>query len=124
MDDRTPQSDTVRVVPDDPAGVVVCAVRGEIDVSNVGELEAGLTAAIDRGPAVVVDLSEVTFFASAGIRALFDACDDRRGRPIAVVTGPGVETVFRICGMSAVVPCHPDRAAAVHSCRAGLAARG
>jgi anti-sigma B factor antagonist len=123
MDDRT-HSDSVRLVPDDPAGVVVCVVRGEIDVSNVGELEAGLAATIDRGPAVVVDLSEVTFFASAGIRALFDACGDRRGRPIAVVTGPGVRTVFRICGIAAVVPCHAERDAAVASCRTRPAAPG
>lgn len=95
---------------------VVCAVRGEIDISNVDELRAGLADAAGRGPVVVVDLSAVTFLASVGVRALLDggAGDGR----IVLVTGPQVLTVLRICGLDRVVGCHPDRAAAEQAGRA------
>jgi hypothetical protein len=38
---------------------------------------------------------------------------------MAIVTGPGVATVLRICGMPSIVPCVTDRAAAVEACRTG-----
>lgn len=99
---------------------VVCAVRGEIDISNVGELRAGLADAIGRGPAVVVDLSGVTFLASVGVRALHVAAGSGR---IVLVPGPHVHTVLRICGLDRVVDCLPDRAAAERACRAPAGGR-
>ena len=54
-------------------GAVVCAVTGEIDISNADEFAAQLARAATRGREVVVDLSGVTFLASAGIRVLIDA---------------------------------------------------
>lgn len=121
MNHDTMSCAVVRTLRGGPAGVVVCEVGGEIDLGNVADLQAGLAAALDDARAVVVDLSEVTFFASVGIRALFDAC--ARCRPdqaFAVVTGPGVTTIFRICGAAAVVSCHSHRDAAVRSCLASL----
>jgi anti-anti-sigma factor len=109
LDPSTVPLHTVRVGDPDADDVVVCEVRGEIDVSNVAELHTGLADAFARGRAVVVDLSLVHFFASAGIRALFDACADHLPeRPMTVVTGPGVRTILRICGLSSVAPCLPD----------------
>lgn len=102
-----------------PAGApAVCVVRGEIDISNVDELRTGLEQAASAAGAVVVDLSAVTFMASAGVRALVDARADG-DRPMAIVTGPGVATVLRICGIPSVVPCLTDRASAVEACRIG-----
>lgn len=121
LDPSTVPVHTVRVGDPDVDDVVVCEVRGEIDVSNVAELHTGLADAFARGRAVVVDLSLVHFFASAGIRALFDACTEHLPEhPIAVVTGPGVRTILRICGLSSVAPCLPDRDAAVAACRDAL----
>lgn len=56
------------------SGVPVATVRGEIDLSNAGDmLETGLEGAITEGtPALLLDLSEVTYMDSAGIRALFE----------------------------------------------------
>lgn len=102
-----------------PAGApAVCVVRGEIDISNVDELRTGLAEAASAADAVVVDLSAVTFMASAGVRALVDA-RMTGGRPMAIVTGPGVATVLRICGMPSIVPCVADRGSAVWACRIG-----
>jgi anti-sigma B factor antagonist len=102
-----------------PAGApAVCVVRGEIDISNVDELRTGLEEAAASAAGVVVDLSGVTFMASAGVRALVDARVNG-DRPMAIVTGPGVATVLRICGMPSIVPCVGDRASAVEACRTG-----
>lgn len=94
----------------------VCVVRGEIDISNAAEFRAGLAAAFAQASAVVVDLSEVVFMASAGVRVLVDAGADPRRR-MAIVVGPGVATILRICGMAGVVPCVADRATAERACR-------
>ncbi|MFC5995812.1 STAS domain-containing protein [Pseudonocardia hispaniensis] len=95
----------------DASGTVICAVRGEVDMSNAAQLRGYLDAAFDLGPDVVVDLAELTFLASAGVGVLLEP--QARGRRLAVVTGPATETVLRICGLSAVVPCLPSRALAV-----------
>jgi anti-anti-sigma factor len=106
-------TEIVRPTLDEPA---VCVVRGEVDISNVAELRAGLAAAFAACPAVVVDLTDVEFMASAGVRALVDA-GTRPGHRMAIVVGPGVATVLRICGMTRIVPCVEDRAAAERVCR-------
>jgi anti-anti-sigma factor len=106
-------TEIVRPTLDDPA---VCVVRGEVDISNVAELRAGLAAAFDASPAVVVDLADVAFMASAGVRALVEA-GTRPGRRMAIVVGPGVATILRICGMARIVPCAEDRAGAERACR-------
>lgn len=106
-------TEIVRPTLDDPA---VCVVRGEVDISNVAELHAGLAAAFAASPTVVVDLAEVAFMASAGVRALVDA-GTRPGHRMAIVVGPGVATILRICGMARIVPCVADRAAAERACR-------
>jgi anti-anti-sigma factor len=50
------------------------AVRGELDLCTVPELQARLTAAIDNGSIdVVVDISGVDFCDCRGFRALVDA---------------------------------------------------
>lgn len=108
---------TVRVLAQGADEPLLCAVHGEIDISNVDELSNGLAEAYRQGPVVVADLSRVTFFASAGVRALFDAClVESPGRILGVVTGPGVDTILRICGMSAAALCRPDREAANRAC--------
>lgn len=102
-------TEIVRPAFDDP---VVCVVRGEVDISNVAELRAGLDAAFAESPSVVVDLSGVRFLASAGVRSLVEAGVNAAGRRMVIVTGPGVSTILRICGIASLVPCVPDRAAA------------
>ncbi|MDD3926006.1 MAG: STAS domain-containing protein [bacterium] len=47
---------------------------GEIDFSNVGELDAALDTAAGESPeGFVIDLSGVTYFDSAGVRAILYA---------------------------------------------------
>jgi anti-anti-sigma factor len=101
----------------------VCEVSGEIDVSTVGRLTAGLTSALGLAPAAVADLSEVTFLASVGVRALCDATGDDPDQVLVLVTGRKVDRILRICGLESVLTCRPDRCAAMEACRAALRER-
>ncbi|MET9224857.1 STAS domain-containing protein [Lentzea sp. NPDC003310] len=70
------------------AGVVVVEVEGEIDVDTADEVldavRAGFTTA---GPALVADLTLVSFFGSTGISTLISAHEmaDERGKKLHVV---------------------------------------
>lgn len=84
----------------DLAGRPALAVRGELDVSGVEELERALAEVESAEPQVLIlDLREVTFLDSSGLRSLLAA--DRRakaaGRRLAFVRGPEpVQRVFEI----------------------------
>ncbi len=69
-------------------GIRVAHVRGEIDMSNADAMLATLVGAIDGVNALVVDLSELGYLDSAGVRLLFTLArraDERGGRLRAVV---------------------------------------
>ncbi|WP_433869212.1 STAS domain-containing protein [Saccharopolyspora sp. CA-218241] len=67
----------------------VLAVSGEIDMVTAPRLQAELTAALDQRPArLVVDLTEVALFASAGLSALVAAYEQARSQTTLRVVAP------------------------------------
>ncbi len=71
--------------------ITLCAVAGEVDQFTVEELRRRLIGSLDAAASrVVVDLSMVTFFGSAGLRALIEARSriEQAGRRLLLVTGP------------------------------------
>jgi anti-anti-sigma factor len=65
-------------------------VRGEIDLSNADELERELGAAVDRASAVTVDLCEVSYLDSRGVRLLHQLAHDAGPEtPFGVVAPEG-----------------------------------
>lgn len=91
-------------VLDGPARV---AVGGELDLGTVGRFEAALSQAEARGDdPVVVDLRDVAFMDSSGLRAILEAYKRglSAGRRLVVVCGPGaVRRVLEITGASTVL---------------------
>ncbi len=81
-------------------------VVGEVDLSNVGRFERELSAGVDEGVALVVDLDGVSYMDSAGIAALFARA--RRGR-LRVVAGPDsvIGPLLRVTRLGEVVPVEP-----------------
>lgn len=81
-------------------GLVRLLLRGELDLSTVSKVEEELRRAESSEPALLVlDLSELNFLDSTGLRLIVTA--DRRardsGRRLAVVKGPdAVQRVFSI----------------------------
>lgn len=73
-EDRFTESPLLTVRATEVAGVAVVAVEGEIDVDTADIVLDALTLGFTSGrPAVVADLSQVTFFGSTGISALITA---------------------------------------------------
>jgi anti-sigma B factor antagonist len=82
--DRRLQVKVVKHTPD----LHVCRLSGEVDLLTVPTLTRVLDNLRERRvPAVVVDLTGVTYCAAAGVRALLDATETARqaGQRLAVV---------------------------------------
>src|SRR5438093_8630349 len=83
-----------------PDGVAVVTLVGELDIDTSTRVEQELRRIERTGPpTIVLDLRELTFIDSTGLR-LVVAADVRareQGRRLAVLPGPsGVQRVFRI----------------------------
>lgn len=73
-EDLFKESPLLTVRADEVAGVVVVAVEGEIDVDTADVVLDALRLGFETGgPALVADLSEVSFFGSTGISTLITA---------------------------------------------------
>jgi anti-sigma B factor antagonist len=72
--------------------VVVASVRGEIDLSNAGELGEAIGRRLTNEPlALVLDLTAVEYLDSAGIHVIYHLHQRLRdrGQDIRVVIAPG-----------------------------------
>ena len=82
--------------------VVVVVPIGEIDLATVDELQAEVDAAAAEAQQVVLDLREVAFIDSAGLRLVVHSSRalDAKGGTLAVVRGPHeVQRVFDLVGL-------------------------
>jgi anti-sigma B factor antagonist len=77
---------------------VVVAPVGEIDLLTADELRAEVRAAAAESQQIVLDLREVTFIDSAGLRLVLESSREVTG--FAVVRGPSeVRRVFSLVGL-------------------------
>ena len=83
--------------------VVRLALAGEFDLSNAAQVEDALKEIEhEHPPLLVLDLRELTFMDSTGLRVMVSADARARedSRRLAVVQGPeSVHRVFRITGL-------------------------
>ena len=105
-------------------GVPVVRVSGEIDLSNADAVLRSIEAAIDQqAPGLVVDLRELEFLDSAGVRLLFEAArlvTVVGGRFVALV-GPGSPAlrVLELAEATSLFPLETTEADAVRAASAG-----
>ena len=99
---------TVRA--DEVAGVVVVAVEGEIDVDTADVVLDALRLGLETGgPALVADLTEVSFFGSTGISTLITAHElaDEHGKAFHVVAPHrAVRRPLQVTGVADVLRLH------------------
>jgi anti-sigma B factor antagonist len=92
--------DILEVTTQDSGGQVTISLKGELDLSSVGKVQEELRRVEAEAPAVIVlDLSNLTFLDSTGLRAVVTADERARehGRRLVVVRGPdAVQRVFAI----------------------------
>lgn len=79
----------------------VVIASGEIDLANVDQFSAVLSRATDGNPAVVVDLSAVTYCDSAALRELFSAAATTKLELVVPAKG-SISTLLRISGLDKV----------------------
>jgi len=81
---------------------------GELDIATTPELERALTdATADSVETIVLDLRELSFMDSTGLRALAQANSraDERGVALSIIRGPRqIERVLEISGLGAILP--------------------
>jgi anti-anti-sigma factor len=97
----------------DEAGVRIIAVAGELDIATAPELCARLDASrTGRRPRLMVDLTDVGFCDSTGLRALLGAASEVRahGGRFAIVcpTSGDVARLLDIVGASEWMAIHGD----------------
>jgi anti-anti-sigma factor len=102
-----------------PNDVLKIKLQGSLDISGAGEIGTPFSVISGSRKKVIVDLAQVTFLASIGIRVLVKAA-----RPIAnkggrfVIYSPTEEArrVLRTTGIDAIIPIVGDEVAAVAEC--------
>jgi len=85
---------------------------GKMDIIGVGEIETSFADyCAGDGIRMLVDLSEVEFLASIGIRLLTltaKSVASRGGKMALVNPIPNVEQVLDVTGIPAIIPVYPD----------------
>ncbi|MGA8124615.1 MAG: anti-sigma factor antagonist [Mycobacterium sp.] len=91
-------------------GATVVSIGGEIDLSTAPAFEAAITTALEVDPSVlVIELSEVTFMASVGLRILA-ATQGKFSKSIriAVVTNSAAASrPIQLTGLDNVIALYP-----------------
>lgn len=116
QDDAAPVAIQIRLTEPD---VPIVAVRGEIDETNDDLISGEISNQLARcAPVVVVDLREVTFIGSAGLRLLLDRhfAAEEAGIKLAVVANRRVVLrLLEVTELDQILNVHDDIPAALGS---------
>jgi anti-sigma B factor antagonist len=90
-------------------GVAVLAIRGEIDVASAPAFKSAIAEALEGNPrGLVLDLLEVEFFGSAGVRVLLEAQekvgDDDRFAVVA--RSPAAGRILQLLSLDELLSVH------------------
>ncbi len=99
-----------------PGNLLKINLIGSLDIAGASEIEVPFSDIANKNSKVIIDLSQVTFLASIGIRILVKAAraiGGRGGR--LVICNPTAEArkVLRSTGIDAIIPVVADETAAV-----------
>jgi anti-anti-sigma factor len=94
--------------------ICLVTLSGELDISTGGRFERELSRVedSDAGTALVLDLRELTFIDSTGLRLIVaaDARAREAGRTLALIQGPpAVQRVFEITMLDMRLKIYPGR---------------
>jgi anti-anti-sigma factor len=97
-------------------GVAFVILRGRLDTVGAGAIDLKFNAIAGSRHAIVVDMSQVDFLASLGIRVLVlgaRAVKNKGGKLVILSTNEGIKSVLSAARTDTLIPIFPDRAAAV-----------
>jgi anti-sigma B factor antagonist len=92
----------------DRDGRAVVVIRGELDLATAPDLEAAITSRLDDGQDVVVDLRELEFMDSTGLRVLVAAHGrvegtEQRFLIVRPLPGASIERILAVAGVERVL---------------------
>jgi anti-anti-sigma factor len=96
--------------------VVRVILKGRLDIAGAAKIDLQFSALAGSGNGVIVDMSEVTFLASIGIRILVLGAKTirRRGGNLVLLSPlPDVEMVLETTGITDLLPITRDEITAV-----------
>lgn len=88
-------------------GIGGVKLSGSLDVSGAAKIESALYEAARSAPYLVVDLADVSFLSSQGVRILVAAAKSlagRKGKLILCSPTPSVEKVLKTIGATEIIP--------------------
>ncbi|HKN96473.1 MAG TPA: STAS domain-containing protein [Pseudonocardiaceae bacterium] len=97
-------------------GAVVVSLTGELDMATVGQASTALKEAVETGAPVVLDLTGLQFFSSAGLNMLLQLHEDARERQLDVRLAGDQRAVARpleLTGLIELFPVYPSVTAAL-----------
>jgi anti-anti-sigma factor len=106
-----PPKDPITTSVDFDDGVAVLAVTGEIDLATIPAFEAAITEALAQRPsALIVDMTNVDFLASAGLQALVATHEKVSGTAAfaVVADGPATSRPIELTGLDQILSLHPS----------------
>lgn len=98
-----------------PSGVALIRLKGRLDIMGAMKIDVQFSAVTAANRAVVVDLGEVEFLASMGLRTLIMGAKSMRsksGRMVLYRPQPLVEEVLVTSGTTTLIPVAHDLAEA------------
>lgn len=107
---------------DRDGGVLVVAVRGDLNAASCGRLEQELNARMDAGRnRLVLDLGEVRYVSSAGLRVFLLAARKagKAGKFVLARPAEAVRGVLEMTGFLGIMTVEADLEAAVAAAAAG-----
>ena len=92
----------------DRDGRAVVVIRGELDLATAPDLEAAIKSRLDDGQDVVVDLRELEFMDSTGLRVLVAAHarvegTEQRFLIVRPLPGASIERILAVAGVERVL---------------------
>jgi anti-anti-sigma factor len=96
------QTQSLDIDVDQADDTVVVRPRGELDLASAPDLRAVLQELRNKKASVLLDLSELTFMDSSGLRLIWETNAEARqhGRELALASGPPeVMRVFELTGL-------------------------
>ena len=92
----------------DRDGRAVVVIRGELDLATAPDLEAAIKSRLDDGQDVVVDLRELEFMDSTGLRVLVAAHGRVEGTQqrfliVRPLPGASIERILAVAGVERVL---------------------
>jgi anti-sigma B factor antagonist len=97
-----------------PSGALVVTLLGRMDINGAMEIDVHFTNMVSAYRSVIVDLSEVEFLASMGLRTLIlgakSVQSTKNGRMVLLNPRKEVERVLVSSGTDSLIPVCHDRA--------------